>query len=77
LPISPPHLPANMPKPLASEPKDPAPQLMPNQLAEAFALFYEESKKLESQQADLQEKINQVQGITFRLAHLLALSIPH
>ena len=49
-----------MPKPLASEPKDPAPQLMPNQLAEAFALFYEESKKLESQQADLQEKINQL-----------------
>ena len=73
MPISPPHLPANMPKPLASEPKDPAPQLMPNQLAEAFALFYEESKKLESQQADLQEKINQLTQELYDSNHRLGI----
>ena len=62
-----------MPKPLTSEPKDPAPQLMPNQLAEAFALFYEESKKLESQQADLQEKINQLTQELYDSNHRLGI----
>ena len=73
MPISPPHLPATMPKSPASEPKDMVPQLMPNQLAEAFALFYEESKKLESQQADLQEKINQLTQELYDSNHRLGI----
>ena len=38
--------------------KDPA--LVAKHLEEAFAIFYAESQKLEAQQADLQEKINQL-----------------
>jgi two-component system, sensor histidine kinase FlrB len=46
---------------------------MPNQLAEAFALFYEESKKLELQQSDLQEKINQLTQELYDSNHRLAI----
>jgi len=73
LPISPPHLPSTMPKSPASEAQDPTLQLMPNQLAEAFALFYEESKKLESQQANLQEKINQLTQELYDSNHRLGI----
>jgi len=60
LPIPPPHLPSTMANPVPADSTNDGAKLLPNQLAEAFALFYEESKKLESQQADLQEKINQL-----------------
>ena len=49
-----------MANPVPADSTNDGAKLLPNQLAEAFALFYEESKKLESQQADLQEKINQL-----------------
>ena len=73
MPISPPHLPSNLPLKPVPEPKDKTPQLMPNQLAEAFALFYEESKKLELQQSDLQEKINQLTQELYDSNHRLAI----
>ena len=60
MPIPPPHLPSTMANPVPADSTNDGAKLLPNQLAEAFALFYEESKKLESQQADLQEKINQL-----------------
>jgi len=73
LPISPPHLPSTMPTASPSEPPNEPAQMMPNQLAEAFALFYEESKKLESQQADLQEKINQLTQELYDSNHRLGI----
>ena len=73
MPISPPHLPSNMPTQALSKPVEEAPSLMPNQLAEAFALFYEESKKLESQQADLQEKINHLTQELYDSNHRLGI----
>ncbi|NCA08490.1 MAG: hypothetical protein EBQ50_00150 [Burkholderiaceae bacterium] len=73
MPISPPHLPSTMPAASPSEPPNEPAQMMPNQLAEAFALFYEESKKLESQQADLQEKINQLTQELYDSNHRLGI----
>lgn len=73
MPISPPHLPSKTSTQALSETGNEAPQLMPNQLAEAFALFYEESKKLESQQADLQEKINQLTQELYDSNHRLGI----
>ncbi|MFZ9351604.1 MAG: hypothetical protein ACO24L_06660, partial [Polynucleobacter sp.] len=73
MPISPPHLPSTMPAASPSEPPNESAQMMPNQLAEAFALFYEESKKLESQQADLQEKINQLTQELYDSNHRLGI----
>ena len=73
MPISPPHLPSSMPATSPSEPTNESAQMMPNQLAEAFALFYEESKKLESQQADLQEKINQLTQELYDSNHRLGI----
>ena len=73
MPISPPHLPSSMPAASPSEPPNESAQMMPNQLAEAFALFYEESKKLESQQADLQEKINQLTQELYDSNHRLGI----
>ena len=62
-----------MPAQALSKPVEEAPSLMPNQLAEAFALFYEESKKLESQQADLQEKINHLTQELYDSNHRLGI----
>lgn len=73
MPILPPHLPSKTSTQALSETGNEAPQLMPNQLAEAFALFYEESKKLESQQADLQEKINQLTQELYDSNHRLGI----
>ena len=73
MPISPPHLPSSMPAASPSEPPNESAQMMPNQLAEAFALFYEESKKLESQQADLQQKINQLTQELYDSNHRLGI----
>jgi len=73
LPNSPPHLPSNMPSLELAKTAEEALSLKPNQLAEAFALFYEESKKLESQQADLQEKINQLTQELYDSNHRLGI----
>lgn len=62
-----------MPAQAHSKHVEEAPSLMPNQLAEAFALFYEESKKLESQQADLQEKINHLTQELYDSNHRLGI----
>ena len=62
-----------MPTQALSKPVEEAPSLMPNQLAEAFTLFYEESKKLESQQADLQEKINHLTQELYDSNHRLGI----
>lgn len=49
-----------MTKPASSSNRENDPVLAARHLEEAFAIFYAESQKLEAQQADLQEKINQL-----------------
>ena len=49
-----------MTKPASTSNVENDPALAAKHLEEAFAIFYAESQKLEAQQADLQEKINQL-----------------